>query len=113
MTYRAIAERFGDRVVRQDYSAAWDLLAKEAQALITPEAIKTAVTTLIAYAPGPIQAAQVMEEFIVEEWPDKRPSDLAVVYVALTGSNFSEAVTVTLAQYGKDALIRHLEWGRP
>jgi hypothetical protein len=32
MTYRAIAERFGDRVVRQDYSAAWDLLAKKAQA---------------------------------------------------------------------------------
>jgi hypothetical protein len=51
MTYRAIAERFGDRVVRQDYSAAWDLLAKEAQASITPEAIQAAITTQTAYAP--------------------------------------------------------------
>jgi hypothetical protein len=51
MTYRAIAERFGELVVRQDYSAAWDLLAKEAQASITPEAIQAAITTQTAYAP--------------------------------------------------------------
>jgi hypothetical protein len=54
-----------------------------------------------------------MEEFIVEDWPDKQPGDLAVVYVALSGESFSEAVTLTLAQYGGAILIRQIEWGRP
>ena len=40
---------------------------------------------MTAYAPGPIQEAQMMEDFIIEDWPDKQPGDLAVVYVALTG----------------------------
>ena len=112
-TYRAVAERFGELIVRQDYSAAWALHAKETQASITPEAIQTEVTDMIAYAPGQIKAAQVMEEFVVEDWPDKQSGDLAVVYVALSGASFNEAVILTLAQYGEDALIRHLEWGRP
>jgi hypothetical protein len=54
-----------------------------------------------------------MEDCIVEAWPGKQPGDLAVVYVALSGESFSEAVSLTLAQQGEDTLIRHLEWGRP
>ncbi len=113
MTYRAIAQHFGDLITRKDYSAAWKLLAKAAQTSITPELIQAAVATMIKGAAGPIQVAQVMEDFIIDDWPSKLPGDLAVVYVALTGESFSEAVTLTLAQYGEDTLIRHLEWGRP
>ena len=113
MDYRAIAQHFGDLIARQEYSAAWCLFAKEVQISITVEAINAAVATTTAYAFGPIQEAQVMKEFIVEEWPGKQPDDLAVVYVALSGESFSEAVTLTLAQDGEDTLIRHLEWGRP
>ena len=29
MDYRAIAQHFGDLIARKNYSAAWDLLAKE------------------------------------------------------------------------------------
>jgi hypothetical protein len=47
--------------------------------------------------PAPFRGAEVMEEFIVEDWPDKQPGDLAVVYVALSGESFSEAVSLTLA----------------
>lgn len=113
MAYRDVAQHFGDLITRKNYSAAWQLLAEEAQTSITPEDIQAAVATMIAYAPGPIQTAQVMEEFIVEDWPGKQIGDLAVVYVALSGESFSEAVTLTLAQYGEETLIRHLEWGRP
>lgn len=67
MTYRSIAQRFGDCIVSKDYSSASSLLT----------------------------------------------ADRAVVDVALNGDSFSEAVTLTLAQYGDDVLIRHLEWGRP
>jgi hypothetical protein len=54
-----------------------------------------------------------MDEFTLEDWPGKQADDLAVVYVSLNGDGFSEAVTLTLAKYGHEILIRHLEWGRP
>ena len=113
MTYRSVAQNFGDLIARKEYSAAWRLLAKEAQLSIASEDIKAAVTAMIAFAPGPIQVAQVIDDCVVEDWPGKQSGDLAVVYVALTGKSFSEAVTLTLAQYGEAILIRELAWGRP
>jgi hypothetical protein len=113
MTFRAVAQQFGDCLANNDYASAWSLLTKELQASTTPDAIKDAVATMTAYAPGSIQIAQVIDDCILEDWPDKQPGDLAVVYVALNGDNFSEAVTLTLAQYGDAAQIRHLAWGRP
>lgn len=113
MGYRAVSQHFGACIAHQDYEGAWQLLTQEAQRSITAEGLKAAATAMIAYAPGPFQGAEVMEEFILEDWPDKQPGDLAVVYVALTGESFSEAVNLTLVQTGFDILIRHLEWGRP
>jgi hypothetical protein len=113
MSYRAVAQRFGDCIARKDWGAACALLTEDLQSSITPEIIKNAVTTMIAYATGSIQEAQVMDDFTLEDWPGKQADDLAVVYVALNGDSFSEAVTLTLAQHGEEALIRHLEWGRP
>jgi hypothetical protein len=113
MSYRAIAERFGDCLVKNDYTAACAFLTEELQLSTTPESIKNAVATITSYAAGPIQEVQVMDDFTLEDWPGKQAADLAVVYVALNGSTFSEAVTLTLAQQGEKALIRHLEWGRP
>ena len=54
-----------------------------------------------------------MEDFILEDWPEKKVGDVAIVYVSLNGEGFCEAVTVTIVQHGNDYLIRHLEWGRP
>ena len=113
MSYRAVAQRFGDCIAKNNYSAACTLLGEELQSSMTPETIKNAVITMTAYASGPIQIAQVMDEFTLEDWPGKQPGDLAVVYVALNGESFSEAVTLTLAQYDEDVLIRQLDWGRP
>ena len=113
MSYRAVAQRFGDCIANNDYGAAWALLSKELQASSTPESIKNAATTMTAYGSGWIQVAQVMDEFTLEDWPGKQADDLAVAYVALNGENFSEAVTLTLAEYDQEILIRHLEWGRP
>jgi len=110
---RAVAQRFGDCIVIKDYDAAWALLCEELRFSFASESIKNTVTTLTAYGTGSIQVAQVMDEFTLEDWPGKQANDLAVAYVALNGENFSEAVTLTLAEYGHEILIRHLEWGRP
>ncbi len=113
MSYRTIAQQFGDCIVQGDYGAAYALLAKELRSTATPQTIKDAVATTTSYASAPILKAEVMDDSILESWPDKQPGDLAVVYVALNGDSFSEAVTLTLATYGDEVLIRHLEWGRP
>jgi hypothetical protein len=113
MTCRSIAQRFGDCIVSKDYSGASSLLTDELQSSLTPEAIKNTITSMTAYAQGVIQEAEVMDAFTLEDWPGKQPADRAVIYVALNGDSFSEAVTLTLAQYGDEVLIRHLEWGRP
>jgi len=98
----------------KDYDAAWTLLSEELRLSLPSESIKNAVTTMTAYGgTGSIQVAQVIDDFTLEDWPGKQADDLAVTYVALNGENFSEAVTLTLAEYGHEILIRHLEWGRP
>jgi hypothetical protein len=113
MSYQAVAQRFGDCIAQKDYDTAWTLLSKKLQVSFTSDSIKNAVTTMTAYDTGSIKEAQVMDEFTLEDWPGKQADDLAVVYVSLNGDGFSEAVTLTLAEYGQEILIRHLEWGRP
>jgi hypothetical protein len=112
-TYTEVAKQFGDLIAKSDYPAAHALLTKEAQAVHTPDDFKAAVEGMTTYAPGPIQEVEVMEDFILEDWPDKQEGDVAIAYVSLTGDGFCEAVTVTLVQQGSDLRIRHLEWGRP
>ena len=73
------AARFGSLVAHQDYSSAWLMLTKEAQASNPAEAMRAAVEARIAYASGPIWEAQVIEEADLEDWPDKRAGDIAVV----------------------------------
>ncbi len=112
-TFRDVAQLFGEAIAAGDDAAAFELLTPEAQALYTPESLKAAVATMTAGSPGGIQEVQVMEEGIVEEWPEKQPGDVASVYVALTGAGFAEAVTVIIVQRNDNLLIRHLDWGRP
>ena len=73
------AARFGSLVAHQGWSSAWLMLTKEAQASNSPEAMRAAVEARIAYASGPIREAQVVEEADLEDWPDKRAGDIAVV----------------------------------
>jgi hypothetical protein len=113
MIGQAVAQRFGDCLVRRDHDGAWSLLARDLQASISPAAIRDAVATMTAYASSPLLEAQVMEDFALEDWPGKQPGDLAIHYVALNGDGFSEAVTLTVAQYANEVLIGRLEWGRP
>jgi hypothetical protein len=108
-----VAQQFGNSIAKADYAAAHALLTKEVWKIHSPEDFKSAVEGMTSYAPGPIRQVEVMSDFVLEEWPDKQDGDIAIVYVALTGDGFCEAVTVTLAREGQNIRIRQLEWGRP
>jgi len=89
------------------------MLTGEARSLYSPDSMKAAVKAMISYAAGPTLESQVIEDATVEDWPAKRSGDVAVIYLALTGAEFSEAVTLTLVRESAAILIRDLTWGRP
>lgn len=55
------------------------MLTKEAQASASPEATRAAVEARIAYASGPIREARAIEEAALEDRPENRVGDIAVV----------------------------------
>jgi hypothetical protein len=106
-----VAQQFGHALASGDFVAAHKLLTGQALALYSPEALKKAVMDMTSYAPGPIRHVEVMDSMRV--WPDRKPGDIAWVYVALTGDSFSEAVTVVLCSTRSGTRIRDIDWGRP
>ena len=46
----------------------------------------------------------------LDTWPEKKKGDVGWVYVAIAGDDFSEAVTVVVAQVGDRLAIRSIEW---
>lgn len=108
-----VAGLFASLIIRRDYQAAWLLLARETRRLHSCEDLKAAAEAMISYAAGPILQSQIIESATLEDWPAKQHGDVAVVYLALTGTGFSEAVTLTLAWQEGSVVIRDLVWGRP
>jgi hypothetical protein len=106
-----VAEKFGTALASGDFTGAHKLLTGQAQKTYSPESLKQEVSDMTSYAPGPIQHVEVMKA--LKAWPDRKPGDIAWVYVALTGESFSEAVTVILCSTESGVRIREMEWGRP
>lgn len=113
MANTEVAEHFGKLIAKSDYAAAHALLTKKAQKIHSPDGFKQIFEQMTAYAPGPIRQIEVMKDFVLDDWPDKKLGDVASVYVGLVGDSYVEAVTVILAKEAGTIRIRHLEWGRP
>lgn len=66
MTCRAVAQCFGDCLVRDDYGAACALLGADLRSPAMPAVIRDAVATMLACARGSIRKVQVMDDFMLE-----------------------------------------------
>ena len=108
-----VAEQFGQLIAKSDFAAAHRFLTQEAQKLHSPDELRKTFEQMTAYAPGPVRQVEVMEDFVLDDWPDKQDGDIASVYVSLVGDGYVEAVSVILAEETGATRIRHLEWGRP
>ena len=111
--YIQFAKQFGDLIAKEDYVAARVLLTREAQVEWPAEEIKRRSESMRRYAPGPFTDMRVMEDFILEDWPAKQDGDVASIYIALSGDNFCEAVSIKVTQQDGELRVRDLEWGRP
>ena len=107
----AVAVAFARALAGGDYAAAHKMLSRELKVIRPPKKLKRHFESMIAYGNGPVTGLFVTH--IMTEWPDKRPKDVAWVYVAMSGEDFSEAVSVVVAGERGALVIRELEWGRP
>ena len=108
-----VAQRFAEHIADADYVAAHRLLTKTAQHRYSADDFQREFEEMTAYEPGPIRTILIDPQFTLEDWPEKRPEDVASVYVGLLGDEYVEAVTLTLANEDSDIRIRELEWRRP
>jgi hypothetical protein len=59
---------------------------------------------------SPVEIIAMMSQ---DNMPSLKPGDLGWVYVAITGSQFNEALTLIVTEEQGEARIRDIEWGRP
>ncbi len=109
-----VAEQFGQAVARADFESAYLLFTADARQEQCPAAMQRAATRMLSYAEGEqIERVEVLHELTLTEWPQKRSTDVAWVYVALEGPSFQEAVSLVLTATAEGTRIREVEWGRP
>jgi hypothetical protein len=108
---RKVATSFAQKIVAGDYETAYGMLSASLQATTSPAQLKKEFLSMIDYGNGPPNFVEAMD--VQDKWPDKLPADVGWAYVAITGDNFSEAVTVIIEREHGRNKIRSIEWGRP
>ena len=107
----AVALRFAERLVAGEFEAAHSMLAAALRENLSPARLKGEYERMLEYCDGPPDFVGVME--ILEEWPARREGDVGWAYVAISGGDYSEAVSVVVSREAGQFVIREIEWGRP
>lgn len=113
--HERVAVDFATALVRGDFVRAREFLAPPLHGAMPPEQLRSKLFGMFqGYASGlPRRIHFDPAHSHEEDWPDKKPGDVAWVYVSISGDDFNEAVTVIVAKVGGRLLIREIEWGKP
>ena len=106
-----IAVRFAQALVAGDSDAAHESLSQDLAANTSAAKLASHYGALADDMGGVTGVGAPM--VIAEEWPGMSGGDRAMVYVPLEGDEFSEAITVTVAEVEDALCISAIEWGRP
>jgi hypothetical protein len=60
---------------------------------------------------GPIDPLQIV--LVMDDWPNKHPSDVEWISIVLGGECYSESITVIVTDDQGVLKVRSVEWGRP
>ncbi len=97
-----------------DFERANSLLAPDLRDIMTPEQLRLDYEGMISFYSNPGSAHVVFDpQFTLSYWPGRQPGDVGWAYVSIVGDDFVEAVSVIIAEYDQELLIREIEWGRP
>lgn len=110
------AQCFAERLVDGDFAGARALLGAALQDVSVDDLREDYELVIESARDG--EEAPPEEEFevlamSVDEAVVDQDSELAYVYVAISGANFSESLTVTVAREQGEARITDIDWGGP
>jgi hypothetical protein len=106
-----ISLTFTKALADRDYATAYSMTSEEFKSQYSLDQLREDFETIVPTdwgTMGPIGVGEMMQE-----WPTKRKSDVAWVYVYIGGDVYSEAVTVVLSTESGALKIREVEYGRP
>jgi hypothetical protein len=106
-----LAVDFATAIAAGDATRAHALLSSKLRSTITPEKLQAEYADMVSYGSGAPTTIAAMTT--MDTWPDKQPADTQWVYVAIANDNYSEGVTVVVAEEESRLVIRSIEWGRP
>jgi hypothetical protein len=110
-SYAILADKFAHALTEGRFDDAQALLVGDQKKSSSAATLKKQYEEMIAYASGPSAHIEVMQT--LDTWPEKQRGEVGWVYVAITGDDFSEAISVVVAQEGDLQGICQIEWGRP
>lgn len=109
--WRRTAKAFGAALAGARWRHAHALLTAGLAADITAGDLRTNYQHMCDYGDGVASHVEVMET--LRDWPGRQRGDSGWAYVAIGGTNWSEAVALTLADEDGRSRIRSIDWGRP
>jgi hypothetical protein len=112
-THAQLGINFAQALVDGNFELAASFLAPRLRSDLTPAKLAFELHDMCEYGEGPPTEVHYVQAECEEDWPDKQPDDLGWAYVSIEGSDYCEAVIVTVALIDGLPLIRDVEWGRP
>jgi hypothetical protein len=109
--FQAVAMKFTEALTDRDYSGAYILLSTEYQNSMNADQLKEEFEKIVPPDWG--DTGHIHIGTILDDWPDKQPSDLGWVYVSIGGDVYSEGLTLVLMSENGNARVREVQFGRP
>jgi hypothetical protein len=109
MTFETMASSFAVALKERRFSDAHQLLCASRQAELSADEIQRLIESVVQT--DRVEHVEVIETLTT--WPDKQADDVGWAYVAMSGKDFSEAVTVVVCGEQGRLCIRDVVWGRP
>ncbi len=106
-----LAVEFASALASGEYERAHAYLSSSLRSATPVAKLAVDYKEMVSYGSGTPTTVAAMTAMY--RWPDKQPSDVEWVYVAIANDTYSEAITVVVAQEKDKLVLRSIEWGRP
>jgi hypothetical protein len=107
------AQLFAERLADGDFEGARTMLSDSLAGTGAGE-LRDAFEEMTMFDEVPQdEPVEIIVMMAQDNMPSLEPGDLGWVYVAITGSEFNEALTLIVTEEEGEARIRDIEWGRP
>jgi hypothetical protein len=115
------AFQFAQALAQRDYALAYTQMTLEYQGNMSLSELQEAFEFIIPHdwgdvgLSGPEDYDDPYEDEMLQDWPDKQPSDIGWIYIALIGEKYpwSEGLYILISHEGPSLKVRDVEFGRP